>query len=204
MSTEDSMMHDGVERGQTYGWGWPFWKVGSAILVAVLVILGSAFVLNGQFRSPVGLEPIATALPSSNEAAGNAPTAGASATLEQQVMDAYLRYWDIRKAAFLSLDASLLPQVMDGDALARDAKLLQDFKAQGNSVRADVDHNLVVVEITPTHATVYDEYLNRSVFLNAATGQELETTESPGIEKISYRLEKTNDVWKVVDSARHP
>ena len=204
MSTEDSMMRDGVERGQAYGWGWAFWKVGGVILVGVLAILVSAFVLNGQFRSQVGLEPIATAFPSSNEAAGNAPTAGASATLEQQVMDAYLRYWDIRKAAFLTLDASLLSQVMGGDALARDVKQIEDLRGRGRAGKLIVEHNAVVVEAAPDHATIYDEYLNSSLFIDTATGQELQTSEPPGTEKISYQLQKIGSEWKVVDSVRHP
>ncbi len=204
MSTEDSMVRDGVEPGPAYGWGWPFWKVGGVILVGVLAILVSAFVLNGQFRSPVGVEPIATALPTSNEAAGNAPTAGASATLEQQVMDAYLRYWDIRKAAYLALDTSHLAEVMADAELTREVTQIGDLERRSRAGKLDVEHHAVVVGATSDHATVYDEYVNHSVYLDVVTKQSLASDVPAEVEKVSYELRKFGDFWKVVDGSQHP
>lgn len=203
MSAEESLATQGIP-SEGDGLRLSFWKVGMVLLVLVVVVLGGAFALNSQLRSRVGIEPVSTALPAAQvETSASAATVEAR-SLHQEVMDAYLLYWEVRKDAFRSLEPGRLSEVMAGDALARDVKQIQDLKAQARAVEVVVEHSSVLVEAGLGKAVVYDEYLNQSLFIDLTTGKEMQTAEPPGVEKISYEMTKADGVWKVVDSARHP
>jgi galactokinase len=199
-------------------------------LIAVLLVGG--WYAGQHFRARVGIEPAAgasmtsgaapataqvaapaavgaasSAAPTVASAAAASPSASAfrmaTSPLEQEVEQAYLHYWDVRKEAFLNLDASLLGQVEAGAKLSRDQQQVEDFKAQGHAARLDVDHRIAIVKADPSRAIVYDEYLNKSVFVDAATKQDIPTASPPATEKISVDLQKMDGVWKVVDGAQH-
>lgn len=205
----------------------PWWPVGLALLGLVVVLLVGAVLIGRQLRPSVGVEPApqasAAVQPTSPAAAvavatpaAAAPTAVSGATsavppgvriasspLEREVEDAYLRYWDVLKQAYLSLDTSRLGEVMAGAELSRQEQQIRDLQSKGRAAKLEVDHRIAFANISPERAVVYDEYLNRSLFLDSATKQELPTKEQPEIEKLSFEMRKINGTWKVIDAARH-
>lgn len=123
--------------------------------------------------------------------------------LKKEIVDAYLRYWDVRIGAFYSLDTSRLATVMAGDELVRTQNRIADLRAQGRGGRIEVDHNFRILSDTPDEATLYDEYVNRSVFIDAATKREMPTDDPPIVRKVSYQMRKLDGTWKVVDGEQH-
>lgn len=235
----------------------PFVPVGLALAGLVIVVLAAAFVLDRQYRQPVGIEPappiavkalptavpaaagpsvapvaravqptvVPTAVPTSTTApatagavtaplpkvAGEPTTASAAAPatpkppspLEKEIIDGYLRYWNVRSQAYYDLDPTRLSEVMAGAELAREEEGIRKLRADGRAGGWDVDLNFRIDKATPEEAVVYDEYVNRSVYLDAVTKQELPTKEPPGVFKISFLMKKVDGVWKVVDGTRH-
>jgi hypothetical protein len=196
-----------------------FWKVGLGLLSLVLVIVVGAFLLDQHLRPTVGIEPAATAnvvlgktsLPtaivSGSTATPTATPAGGlqvgNSPLEREIEAAYLRYWQVLTRAYLELDTSQLAEVMAGDELIRTEQQIQQLKAQGRAAKLDVVHQTAFVKVAPDSAIVYDQYLNRSVFMDAATKEELKTSQPPTTEKLSFHMEKVGGVWKVVEGVRH-
>jgi hypothetical protein len=162
--------------------------------------------------------PTTEAVPAVAAGIGTAPpvdgasaiaTAAAPATqellspLHKEITDAYLRYWNVRARAYYDLDPSRLKEVVAGAELARDEEDIQKLRAQGLAADTDVDLNFRILEATPDEATVYDEYVNRSLHLDAVTKQPIPTKEAPKVLRISFQMKKIDGVWKVVDVARH-
>ena len=208
--------------------GRPWWPIGLAVVALVFVLLVGAVLIGRQLQPRLGVDPAPAVLPAVQAtrapavvpqvtvAAGAAPTAatvGASALppgvrvattpLEREVEDAYLRYWEVLKFAYLNLDTSRLNEVMAGAELSRQEAVIRDLQAKGRAARLEVDHRMAFANVSSERAVVYDEYLNRSVFIDPATKQEFATREPPSVEKISFELRKVSGSWKVVDGARH-
>ncbi len=198
-----------------------FWKVGLGLLALILVIVAAAVLLNQRLRPQVGIEPAPTPLPAvaatqGPEATKVAAVAAVMATptlpgglrignspLEREIEAAYLHYWDVRTQAYLALDSSRLPEVMANDELTRNQKQIADLKAQGRAAKLDVEHQIAFAKVAPDSAIVYDEYLNKSVFVDMVTKEELKTSEPPEREKISFDMQKIDGAWKVVGGVRH-
>lgn len=206
----------------------PWWPVGLALLGLVVVLLVGAVLVARQLRPPVGVEPApqaptvaqatspAVAAPAVATVVVAAPTAVSGVTsdslpgvrvanspLEREIEDAYLRYWEVLKQAYLSLDTSRLSEVMAGAELSRQEQQIRDLRSKGRAAKLEVDHRIAFANVAEERAVVYDEYLNRSVFLDAATKQELPTKEQPQTEKTSFEMRKINGSWKVIDAALH-
>ena len=200
--------------------------VTAALVAVVALLLAGGWYAGQHFRGRVGTEPAAglaapsaaavapagvaaTAITAASPAASAAAAPGASmfrvasTPLEQEIEQAYLHYWDIRRQAYLNLDPSILTKVEAGAKLAREQRQLEDFKAQGRAARLDVDHRIAIVKATADSAIVYDEYLNKSVFVDAQTQQDIPTASPPAVEKISVDLQKVDGIWKAVDGAQH-
>jgi hypothetical protein len=195
--------------------------VGLLLTVAVLLV-GGLFAVR-QFRSTVGTRPApsvaapaspavpptvaapAVASPASAAVAASAapslPVATDPLTLE--IEQAYLHYWDIRTQAYLNLDTSHLGEVMAGAELDRMTQQVNGLKAQGHAVKVDVDHHYLIASRATDSAVVYDEYLNRSLYLDAATKQLIPTSSPPATEKVSFDLQKVDGTWKVSGGALH-
>lgn len=200
-----------------------------SVLVAVGLLLGVAVLLAGglfavrELRSTVGTRPAplvaaqaspaappavappVVALPASAPAAPSAapslPVATDPLTLE--IEQAYLHYWDIRTQAYLNLDTSHLSEVTAGAELDRMTQQITGLKAQSHAVKVDVDHHYLIASRATDSAVVYDEYVNRSVFLDAATKQVIPTSSPPATEKVSFDLQKVDGTWKVIGGALH-
>lgn len=143
-------------------------------------------------------------VPSQGAASPTVPRAADLLTpLHREIIDAYFRYWDVRGRAYYSLDTSQLKDVMAGDELAREEQGVRELAAQGRAARFDIEHNFRIVSVTADEALINDEYVNRSLFLDAATKREMPTKQTPPVEKVSFEMKRINGVWKVVDGAFH-
>lgn len=197
----------------------PFWVVGLPLLGLLLVILTGAFALNRQFQPRVGIEPIPTA------AATPRPTAQAllvaTATIsaptvtvvssqlptqtptQREVEAAYQKYLDVYAQAVADLDTSHLTDVLDGQALQWVTDEVNDLKAQGRPVKVIEDERLLLFgRTTDTSATLVDEYISRSVYVDPATKQPLSRSTPPTRVRQSYEFRKIGGVWKIVDGTR--
>ncbi len=209
----------------------PFWIVAVALLAIVLVGLLGAYGLDRRFRTPVGVEPASqgnasqanapqtqpTALPAAQPTPAVAvvrPTDGITPTLpaglrladsplEREIEAAYLHYWQVRTDAFLNLDMSHLSEVMVGDELARSEKYIQDLRSQGRAAKMDVEHRTALAKVTPDEAIVYDEYLNKSVFVDPLTKAEMTTSGPVETVKVSFTMRKIDGQWKVTGGIRY-
>jgi hypothetical protein len=149
--------------------------------------------------------PAATQGPTQSPATAVATVATRSTAspLEREVAAAYLRYWDVRREAYLKMDPTLLPEVMAGAELTREIDYMAELRARGRGAKIDVEHNFTVVKATSDDAEVYDQYLNKSPLIDLATGREIPLSSPPVVRKISYELKKIDGKWKVVDGTQH-
>ena len=190
------------------------------LLIGVAVVLGGGLYAVRQFGSAVGTRPAPSIATPASPAARPAvaapvvavspavsPSASASSLpiatdpLTLEIEQAYLHYWDVRTQAYLNLDTSHLHEVMAGAELDRMTQQITDLKAKGRAVKVDVDHHYLLTSTAPDRAVVYDEYLNRSLYLDATSKQVIPTSNAPGTEKVSYDLQKIDGAWKVIGGA---
>jgi hypothetical protein len=202
--------------------------VAAGIVLVVAAVVAGALRLDRQLRPPLqtvalqGATASAPTLasasaatdvvgandnPSQAASAASASAASSSAVsmspLAQEVQTAYLHYWDIREQAYLTLDASHLSDVMTGNELARAQKQIADMKAQNQAAKLQVDHHIAVAQVTSDHAVVLDEYVNRSVYVNPVTREEIPTSAPSETLSISFDMRKVDGIWKVDDGFRN-
>ena len=205
-----------------------FWPTGLALLITVLLLLGGATILNQRFRPQVGFQPVTIAQAHETTRIGfivgrqattdsfrdGDPVAAPSPAtapdsieidlaLVEEVEAAYSKFWNIRVEAAFDRDASRLPEVAAGPALEREQEQIADLKAQGVAAVIEAEHEVGLLSLTQDEAELYDEYLNRSYLIDPATKEPVGAPEPEVVVKVSYRLQKIDGVWKVVDSERH-
>lgn len=165
--------------------------------LAIMLLLASlAGACNGDD------DPDATPTPSSTTATAGTSTTSATASLEDEVGAAYLEYWDAYSAALLELDVSLVEPFAGGERLDEIREEVEGFRAQGVALRTVVEHDFVVIEASENTATVSDEIVNNSFFVDPET-KEPPTAEGSGETFTdNYRLEKVGDKWIVVQGTR--
>lgn len=148
-------------------------------------------------RSPVAAAPSPVATPWWERE--NQP----DPALVAEVDAAYRRYGDVRGQALYDLDSSQLDEVADGAELDRERGRIEQLRGQGRAVRLDGQHASRVVFAAGGEAVVYDEFLNDSVFVDAASKRELPAESPPFTQRISYLLRNIDGKWKVVDAVQH-
>jgi hypothetical protein len=132
------------------------------------------------------------------------PTMERLTPLQKEVVEAYLRYWDVLARAQYDLDTSLLGEVLADVELTRSAEDVRRLRAAGHAAHVEVEHNFGLRRVTPDEATVYDEYVNRSILLDAVTKQPVSTKEPPpNVVKMSFEMKRIEGVWKIVDTVDH-
>ncbi|HZS01044.1 MAG TPA: hypothetical protein VFE37_20160 [Chloroflexota bacterium] len=198
-----------------------YWPIGFALLALVLAVLGAAFVLDRQLRPRVDVQP---AVPAAAEAVDSvaptqAPTAVRSAPpaapppsaegsvtpgrladdprLVQEIEDAYRRYWEVYSAALFNLDTSRLAEVAADDELRRLREEIEDFRRRNRAVRAVVTHDYLVVDVTATEATIYDEIRDSSFLIDPVTKNPPQAPDPRHLVKDIFHLKKVDGTWKV-------
>jgi hypothetical protein len=139
---------------------------------------------------------------------GSAPTvvtgatATATPTAEESVLAAYLEYSDAYKQALFDLDARHLEGVASGEQLRRVRAEIESLRAQGLAGRIEMTHKPVVIEVSANSATVLDEVINNSFYVDAITKQPPVASGSGELLRDTFYLEKINGEWVVTQSVR--
>lgn len=134
------------------------------------------------------------------------PEASPTATpsVEEEVSEAYLRYWSVYADAVFNLDETRLAQVMSGPQLQRTRQEIENLRQRGRAAKIVVEHDFFIAELDPVAgtATVRDEYANRSYEVDAET-KEMVGQAAPGtVITDTYFLVKEGGAWKVRDGIR--
>ena len=171
------------------------------VLLAALGLIALVVVAcNGGGGDPTArpTQPLGTATPTVTAEPEVTPTP----TLEDQVSEAYLRYWDAYSDALFELDATLAQGVASGEELDRIREEIEDLRSQGLALKTAVDHNFVVVEASEESATLFDEIVNNSFFIDAETKEPPQAEGSGEVLRDTFYLEKVDGQWMVVRSTR--
>jgi hypothetical protein len=131
-----------------------------------------------------------------------AATPSATPSIENEVGAAYLDYWDAYSAALLELDVSLAGESASGKELDRIAVEIAGLQAQGLALRVRVEHNFAVIDPSDNTASVVDDIVNNSFFVDAETKEPPEAEGSGERIQDTFNLEKINGRWVVVSSTR--
>ncbi|MDI6857200.1 MAG: hypothetical protein QME71_02670 [Dehalococcoidia bacterium] len=134
------------------------------------------------------------------------PVASPTATpsVEQEVSEAYLRYWEVYADAVFNLDETRLGEVMTGPQLQRTQQEIENLRQRGRAAKIVVEHDFFIAELDPVAgtATVRDAYANRSYEVDAQT-KEMVGQAAPGtVLTDTYFLVKEGGAWKVRDGIR--
>ena len=67
----------------------------------------------------------------------------------------------------------------------------------------EAEHEVGLLSLAQDEAELYDEYLNRSYLIDPITHEPVGAPEPEEVVRVSFRLQRIDGVWKVVDSERH-
>jgi hypothetical protein len=194
-----------------------YWRIGLALLALVMAVLGAAFVFDRQLRprvdvrpaAPAAAEAVAPVVPAQpSSPVRSAPPPGTEGgivpgrvaddpRLVQEIEDAYRRYWEVYSAALFNLDTSRLPEVAADDELRRMRDEIEDFRRRNRAVRAVVTHNYLVIDVTTTEATIYDEIRDSSFLIDPVTKEPPQAPDPRHLVKDIFTLKKVDGTWKV-------
>jgi len=145
--------------------------------------------------SPTGVSP--TPVPPTPT-----PTLSPSRSVEEEVAEAYLAYWDAYAQAVLHLDVSLVEDFVSEGESNRILEEIETLHADNVALRVRVDHDFQVVPISETSFAVIDEIVNNSFYVDAVTKDPPEGTGSGEILRYTFVLEKIEERWIVIQGSR--
>jgi hypothetical protein len=143
-----------------------------------------------------------TATPSPRPSTAETVSASPTTSVEEAVTEGYLQYWHVYSDALYNLDASRLGDVMTGPRLQRAIDEVSGLVQQGRAVKIEVSNQPVVLQVDGDKATVFDEYQNRSGFIDPVTKEPLSSPGNAEVIRDSVTLTRVDGVWKVLDSVR--
>ena len=175
-----------------------------AARLALLAVLGSMALLlaacNGggsQPATPTG-EPSPMPSPAVTETAEATPTP----TIEEEVSEAYLRYWDVYSEGLFDLETSRFDEVMRGPRLERAVDEIESLRQDGRAVKIVVENHPVVVKVEGDEAVVFDEYENDSYLIDPETKEPVGDPGTGEVIRDTVTLTRSGQTWKVLDSVR--
>jgi hypothetical protein len=122
---------------------------------------------------------------------------GIDPSLAQEVEAAYSLYWTRRLQATYWLDLEPLKDVTTGKELSGSQQYLDELRAQGHALGGQVEHHAVLLSSTAAEALVFDQYEDHSYYIDPVTKAPLEPPLSGVMNKVTFRLERTSEGWKV-------
>lgn len=125
-------------------------------------------------------------------------------SIEQEVSEAYLTYWQVYADALFDLDDERLTGVVTGPQLERTRQEIDGLRQRGRAAKIVVEHNFFIVELDEVAgtATIRDQYTNSSYEVDAET-KEMVGQAAPGtVITDTYFLVREGGTWKVRDGIR--
>jgi hypothetical protein len=129
-------------------------------------------------------------------------TPTATPTPEEAVLAAYDKYWDVYSLAAFTLDPSPVPSVAAGDELQSIQEEIDGLRAKGVALNVRVKRTPLVVQVSENSATVYDEIVNNSFYVDAKTKQPPQASGNGEILRDTFYFQELDGAWKVVRSTR--
>ena len=151
----------------------------------------------GEPTIPAG-EPSPTASPAVTATAEVTPTP----TIEEEVSEAYLRYWEVYAEGLFDLDTSRFGEVMTGPRLERALDEVESLQEDGRAVKIVVENRPVVVQVEGDQAVVFDEYENQSYLIDPETKDPVGDPGAGEVIRDTVTLTRSGETWKVLDSVR--
>lgn len=171
---------------------------------------GNALATPPPATPAVGQPPTPAIVPTAASPGSARPAAGATVeplpasvdpNLAAEVINAYLRYWDVRVQAMADPTSTELnlESVMSGEELAGARKTLAEYAAQGRAYQTEVDHQLTITSLQGQQAIVLDHLGMRSQRVDPTTGAAI-TGMNPTEERQStlFTLQYEGGLWRVV------
>jgi hypothetical protein len=122
--------------------------------------------------------------------------------LQEKILAAYSKYWQVSDDAFSTLDTSHLSEVMDGSELVATQKYVDQLRSQGKAGVGPADHTITVISATPDDAVIHDRIVDHSVFVDPTTREPLppdQQAANPDAEIDGYYVMHNFDgTWKVI------
>ncbi|MCC6387450.1 MAG: hypothetical protein IT302_08715 [Dehalococcoidia bacterium] len=172
------------------------WRIRVA-MVASSLLFGTACGSGGDEPTPPATAPSLTAT-----ATLTLPTATPTPPVEEEVINAYLRFWDLYAEAVLKLDPSVMEGAVSAEEFERVKNDVADLEAQGLAARVVIEHNPVVIEVTETSAVLLDEMTNNSFYVDPETLDPPEAEGSGATFTETFFLERVDGQWIVIRSVR--
>ena len=151
----------------------------------------------GQPTTPAG-EPSPSPSPAVTATAEATPTP----SVEEVVIEAYLRYWDVYGEGLFDLDTSRFGEVMTGPRLERALDEVESLRGDARAVKIVVENHPVVVRVEADEAVVFDEYENNSYLIDPETKEPVGEPGTGEVIRDTVTLTRSGETWKVLDSVR--
>lgn len=129
-------------------------------------------------------------------------TPSPTATVEDEIVAAYLRYWEAYTKAALNLDSSAVEGFASGDELGSIRQEIESLRLQGVALRVVLTHKPVVIETTANSATLLDEMVNNSFYVDPKTKEPPIASGSGEVLRDTFYLQKVDGKWVVTRSVR--
>ena len=148
--------------------------------------------------------PSASSTPAATQTAAPTVVPTATPSVEEEVSQAYLHYWEVYAEAVFNLDESRLAEVMMSPHLERTQREIDNLRQRSRAAKIVVEHKFVVLKLDPAAgtATIRDEYTNRSYEVDAQTKDMVGQAGSGTVLTDTYFLVKDGGTWKVRDGIR--
>jgi len=168
-----------------------------AALALIALLLAACNGEGGEPTTPAG-EPSPTPSPAVTATAEATQTP----TVEEVVIEAYLRYWEVYGEGVFDLDTSRLGEVMTGSRLERAVDEIESLRQDGRAVKIVVENRPVVVQVKGDQAVVFDEYENQSYLIDPETKEPIGDPGTGEVIRDTVTLTRSGQTWKVLDSVR--
>jgi hypothetical protein len=165
---------------------------------------------SGPTPAPASVAMTATPPDAASDAQPSEPTPLPTVPpeLRREVEAAYTQYWDARAQAVWTLDPAPLDDVATGDELEALRSDVEQLRADGRAIKAEVEHQYTVISVDGDEAQVGDRLRDFSIYVDAATkeplpGQVRPDEASAPLSTILYFLRNEGGTWKVERGERH-
>lgn len=172
-------------------------------LVVIVVSVAILSACRGGDSEVTPTPPTSTATPiASPSPATTQPTAKPTVSLEDEVAEAYLAYWDAYADAVLNLDIAHMDGFAVGDDLESIREDIERLRSEGSAALIDVVHDFVVTAITPTSSVVIDHVVNNSYLVDPITKEAIAGGGTGETLRYTFYLERGDGRWVVTRATR--